>query len=729
MKKPSLFWLFLLFAVAFPVPTGAGNAQLPVVQTNEPPAYEVSLKDLGYGDFSLRGMYGSTRLWVPFRSDWTFTEPVTLEVTYIASPLLHLRSTLTLYANDLELGSIHPVADGQPHTVSFTIPVDRLGGKGIVLDFQGYLRLTDDACEETNNPGQWVQILTRETRLRMQPQWRPAEANLSNLATKLVVRDAEVYGDPMPPLFFVLPDDPTPTELTVAGWVTARLAAEAGTLPVVRTIFASQAPWEDFGDAQVVVIGTPDRIPWLAEYGFQLPAPWTGRGFQDAQGETVPEVHGVIQILSAPGRPHRYMLVLSGATEAGLRRAGEAFQERRIFLALQGEYVFVGEYPPRVETLPPPPWTTDTTTFAQLGETDRRVRGTGEHSVYLYLLRPPGWVLDKGSQLVLRFLTSPALTSRESYIAVYINSVPVGAVRTGPEFPSEATLELPVTRLNRDPQGKVPSRFTVRLAVGNFMREQNCEQVHPEAAWTEIRADSYFVTPHVYFAVPDLQAFPYPFVQTEASAAAATLIVLPPSPTEQDIAHGLSLSGLLGRFAPHNVTFSLTRGDVVTEEDLKPAHLILLGEPDRQPWTSQALQKMPEVPGYRGQRGLYRALTSPLQGLLREGTSPWNPDRVVLLVFGNTPEGTAQAVQALLAQTPPVDQPGSVARVDEWGQTHILYRAITEAPVPEPGKVYQEPKVPPPQPWLVITGILLLAALAVVGLIVWVRWRYGNREA
>ena len=62
----------------------------------------------------------------------------------------------------------------------------------MTLDFQGYLRLTDGPCEETNNPGQWIRILTRETRLTLNPTWRPAEPELAQMDEVLVVREATV---------------------------------------------------------------------------------------------------------------------------------------------------------------------------------------------------------------------------------------------------------------------------------------------------------------------------------------------------------------------------------------------------------------------------------------------------------------------------------------------------------------------------------------------------------
>ncbi|NPA05797.1 MAG: cellulose biosynthesis cyclic di-GMP-binding regulatory protein BcsB [Chloroflexi bacterium] len=688
---------------------------------------QVSLRDFGYHDLFLRGMYGNARVWIPLRSDWMFQTAATLELTYKASPLLRPRSTLTVYVHDQEIASFHPQADGQWHTERITIPVRMLQPPGFTLAFQAYLRLTDDECEETGNPAQWLKISAQQTRLRFEPAWRQAEPDLSQVADLIVVSAASQYKNmTLPPVVFVLPENPTRTELRVASHVAARLGAESSALPPIQVEWAATFDPMTAGDAQLILIGTPDRQPWLAQHGADLPMPWDGRQFTTPEGLAVPNDEGVIQLLPSPARPYRYMLILSGATTDALLKAGEAFAHRPTFRTLQGEAMTVRGAMPLADPFPPPPWTTEVTTLAQLGADDRRVQGAGLHTVTYYFRRPPGWVLDKGSKMVLRYEASPALTSREAYIAVFINDVPVGTVRTGPDFDqNEVTFELPIERLNRTPEGKVTPRFMVRFEVGNFLQERNCEQVHPEAGWTIIRSDSYFVTPHVYFTLPDLQVYPYPFVSIEQGDP--TWIIVPEKPARQEVAYGLRLAAQLGHYADER-TFSLAvlTTDQVTEDGLKERHLIVLGSEARQALIRTLLDKLGPLPGYRGEQGIYAALQNDRQGLLREGMSPWNPERVVLMAFGLTSEGAARAVEALLADVPPVDQPGVwAALVDEMGHTWPIYRE-KQVPNIEP-QIEREPLLPRPEPWLVVTVVLLLAAAAIWGIIIYARRRMARQ--
>lgn len=721
------FWaLRILLLLALGVAWWPGGAALVAASTAGAPLVQFTFDDLGYRDLALRGMYGTASVWIPFQGDWAFEEPLTVVLAYEASPLLRPRSTLTVLANDLEVTSTRLEADGQKHLLSFTVPVERLRGKGVALRFRAYLRLTDEACEETNNPGQWVRILP-ESQVVMRPTLKVQEPNLAALADNLVLSAVD-YRPQAPGLLFVLPDDPTATEMTVAAQVAQRLSAAAGRRPAnleVRTASTfdpTRAP-----DAPVVLIGTPQRQPWLGRLAEALPYPVTETGFLDAEGQPVPPEDGAILVAQAPWNPARWVLVVSGGSEEGLRRAGAAFADEATFAWLQGQGRFVRSTLAAPPPVPPRPWSMETTTFAQLGADDRRVDGAGVHQVYYYFRRPPGWVFDKGSRLVLRFAASPALSSREAYIAVFINDVPVGTVRIGPDFPQqEVVFDLPVERLNRTPTGQRPLNFTLRLEVANYLIEANCEQTHPEAVWTIIRADSYFITPHVFATLPDLQVFPYPFVSTDPTGD--TALIVPPRPNERDLSLLLSLAAHLGYHAPAPVGLRVVPGDQATPETVGDAHLIVLGSRARQPLLETMLEALGAVPGYRGEAGLYRALGNVYQGLLREGPSPWNPDRVALLAFGETDAGYERAVQALLTHTPPVDEPGSVALVESDGTTRVIYRSSQTAPQYEPGQVNREPLLPALEPWMVLALVLLGTVLGVWLVILWARRRYGRLQ-
>lgn len=292
-----------------------------------------------------------------------------------------------------------------------------------------------------------------------------------------------------------------------------------------------------------------------------------------------------------------------------------------------------------------------------------------------------------------------------------VGTTPIGAGIEETYF----TFDLPVGLLNETPLGERPQALTLRLEVANFLTEASCEQIHPDAAWTKIFADSYFVARHLYMPLPDLQAFPYPFVSDQPHAP--TTIVLPPEPNGRELGLALSLAATLGHFAPADFELHLLTADQASPETQAGANLIVLGSSERQPLANQFLEAMGAVPGYRGQAGLYQALKSQQSGLLREAPSPWNDERVALLVFGRSEAGFEQAARALFNAAPPVARPGSVAVVEPGQPPRIIYRAIEAVPEAEPGQVQREPLIAPPPPWVVITLILVVTTLAVLAII------------
>jgi hypothetical protein len=673
------------------------------------------LSNYGYGDLSLKGMYGAAAAFIPFQSNWVVDDVIRVEATYIASPLLNRdRATLTVFANDMEVTSIRPVGDGEPHTLSFTVPSDRVRQDGILLRFQGYLRITDEECEETNNPGQWLTIL-RTSAVQISPTLDEASPTLENTLPDLVVRNVPTDAENVP-VVFVLPQNPNTATLTVAAQVAARLGstADADNLPFEVITNLTGLTDELRNSANLVVVGTPDTQPMLQELADSLPAPFSADGFTSAEGETVPAEHGVIQILNAPWNAARKILVVSASGEAGLRLAGDSFRHTPTFVTLQGEYKFVRELSANPADYTGAPWTTPTTTFAQLGDRMREIRGTGIVDEYYSFRRPAGWILDEGSTLTLDVSFSPVLRASESYVSAFINDVFIGTLRTGQGIAMQpVTFALPVAQLNETPTGERPQNLTLRLSVANYLAETRCEQTHPETAWTRISPNSYFTTPHVYLTLPDLQAFPYPFV-SDAADAPTTTIIVPSEPTPDDLANGLSMAATLGRYATHGVNLALVTSADASQQTHGDSHLIVIGESARNPLVNDLSEGMVAVPD----PAVYESLQNPQFGVLREGQSPWNAERVALLVYSASEAGVNEGVSALWKTVPPVSQPGSVAVVEDGKSPRIVYRANNTSPQRESAQVVREPVVPQPEPWLVVTGILLLATVTVVAIVV-----------
>lgn len=639
---------------------------LPPTETPTPESEivtSVSLSDLGQEDLFINGLEGTGSIWIPLPANWII-EDVQVELSYIGSSLLHEeRASLTVLTRDQPVASIQLLGNGNEQRVSFTVPVEYIyQGSGFSLDFGGYLRLTDAVCEETNNPAQWVNI-TNDTNLTIGATLDRASPKLEELSRAIVVRNSL---ETPPSVIFVLPDNLNGVALTTAAQIAARLGEQIGR-NIVRfeVVMASNLTEQQMAESNLVVVGLPEDQPLIHQMAENLPAGLEENSFLTIDGSPAPPEQGIIQIFNAPWNDALKILLVSAGNEAGLQLAGQAFASSSAFQLLTGEFQFVENVEVRTSLSPEAPWLMPRTTFAQLDYSNQTVTGPGVSSVYYYLRRPPGWVLESGSQLTLNLAYSPALEPG-SHVAVFINDVFVGAMQPGQ---TQSTFELPIADLNGIQGSEIPQTLEIQLDVANIMSIEICQDTDPETAWTSIQADSFLVISHSYVPLPDLQAFPYPFASDQLDVP--VVIVLPAQPEEYEVSAALSIATTLGKYALGDLALSVLTSDQVSEETHADAHLIILGMRTRQPLVDEFLAMMPSV----SEDDLYQTLRSDTAGILRETLSPWNTARVILLIVSETEVGFTNAANALFDAALPTEGAGLVT-TSAIGQTlQIIYDA------------------------------------------------------
>jgi hypothetical protein len=705
-----IIWIGLLMLTLAGTPSRAQDA-LP---------QSITLADAGYGDLTLSGMYGAAAAFVAFPSDLHIDSPLEVRLVYSASPLLNAeRSTLTVLAGDAPLISIRPEISGAPHEVRFEVPAERVSADGLLLTLQGYLRLTDDACEETNNPGQWLTIHDASV-VRFDPRPLSEAPDFATLPRAMIVQNPLESVDTAP-LVFVLPLNPTGPELTAAARVAARLGAQSAQVRPLEVLAVTDLTDSLRASANLVIIGTPERQPLLATLdGLRAALNADGSGYLAADGAAVPAGDGVLQLTPSPYNPARSLLIVSGGTSEAVVRAAGAFENYATFTNLRGDYELIRADGRAPEATVAPPWSSGITTLAALGVPDRTVRGTGITDVYYAFDRPAGRVLTQGARFTLDAASSPTLYNAESYVAAFINEVFIGSLRTGEgATANRLTFELPVELLNQTTSGSRPQTWVIRLTVSNQLRQDACAQVHPETAWTTISSASAFDVRFGYLTLPELQAFPYPYVGSDAQPAA---LVVPNSPTSDEISAALRLALVMGHRArgidlPLEVALT---GDV-TQTSHGNYHLLILGTLDRQPLLTTMIDQLPPVFDTQ----LYQAVSEVDSGIVRQSASPWNRERVVTLVYSAGADGFDKAYRGLITGAPPVGVPATFAIYRELdAPPSLTYRSITAEPAATP-TVAGEPLLPVMEPWFGVTVVLTLATVLII-VILWLAYRRGN---
>lgn len=685
-------------ATSTPTPT-ATHARPSPTPTSVPPTaiptaivspLVLSFSELGYGDRTATTMFGSLEYYFPVPQNWLLQEGTALDLVISHSPLLRSnRSTLTVIVNDVSILSTRldesNVSRGRLHIplpiVGFGDSPDRADGYAVRLQF--YMRLTDLVCEEITNPALWATVLS-DSSLTLAATPRPPADDLALLPYPFIVRNAR---DPEAPLTFALAPAPSADELAAALTMAVYLGQQSPAQPLTLTARL---------DGQVGPLGHHIAI------GFS-PEP------------EIPTGPAVISLASDPSG--QSTLTLAGQSPL---LAAQAMVQPVLRSQLSGRTAIVrGLADPSLQPATWP-WHRDAATFAQLGATDRTVRGIGDQGATFYFKRPAGWDLTAGEIFLDLHLTpSPLLLPHQSGVRVRINGYDVGAISFDQDRPADGfyRIALPADLLNVTPDARHADDLIVEIIAQQHVYQVECEPTHPENAWTTVHANSYFYLPHSDLPLPDVSTFPYPFVQPPSDGPQTVTIGLPLPPTQGELSAALTLAQSIGRGTLGPLpAITVVPADSAAE----PAgHLILIGTPERNPLIAAVEAKRPS-----DEHGLVQTLvTGDAITNLKESPSPWESGKFVLMLSG-TEEGLPLAAQALEDTLPSA----SILAVRADGSVEPIKREVPPPALPGPLTQTRPPLLPQPETWQVVVGVLVVTAIAIVATVVGFRLRSRRRE-
>jgi len=625
---------------------------------------DITFENLGYDDLYIRGLIEDVSVQIPINYDWIVQADIPVQLRYQASPILNPdRTIITLIVKGDEITSFRPITDGAEHDFAFTISADNLKpGENFAIQVAASLYITPTDCQDQINPGQWFKILNSSS-IVLTHSLNPEPASLADLPTAII--NATPYEQPA--VIFVLPENPDSTTLTVAGQVAARLRRLSNIIPQPFQVkMAGTLTEAERQDANLVMIGLPDANAEIGALAAELPAPLQDRAFMTLDQVKVPGSHGVIQIIKAPWNPARHILIVSATELSGLRLAGQAFASTPTFRALNGSFHFVRGLESPLESDTQAPWLTPTTSLSQLGFYDRAFDGVEAVATYYNVRRPPGWLLLPGSSLTVNLGFTPMAVG--SNVIVSIDDVYVGTIDTSEQATStEVMLPLPVEELNAAAQAKGGLNMVVKMSVSNLLPINQCQDFDPGIISTEIEASTFFSLQHDYIDLPDLRAFPYPFISDQPRTPVTLLI--PAEPNIDEIAKVINVAGILGEYAITDFNMEIITADVMDENTHANSHLIVIGLTNRQPFIFQLIDSTSAVGS-----SVYQIADNTVDGVLQMGRSILNENRYVLNIFSGNQTGLDQAVASLLSPLPFVSQSGSIALVQTGQPPRIVFR-------------------------------------------------------
>ncbi|MFH1908077.1 MAG: cellulose biosynthesis cyclic di-GMP-binding regulatory protein BcsB [Chloroflexota bacterium] len=140
----------------------------------------------------------------------------------------------------------------------------------------------------------------------------------------------------------------------------------------------------------------------------------------------------------------------------------------------------------------------------------------------------------------------------------------------------------------------------------------------------------------------DLRLLPEPIYQLGSTTPAASALVVPDSPSADEIRAALIVSASFGRMSRGKMPLSLLTASQLAASLWTSQHLIFVGKPAAFPMLSQV-----SLPAPVSGTTFVSSEIQPEDGILQMTISPWDNTKVILVVGGNTDAGVVKAAQAL----------------------------------------------------------------------------------
>jgi cellulose synthase operon protein B len=441
----------------------------------------------------------------------------------------------------------------------------------------------------------------------------------------------------------------TPKQMS-GSWLTAaaRLQASIGRLADFRPVETrmvqqfNQLRWND----RLVVVGTPEEQPLLKS--LKLPYGISNNQILDGGRNPLPADVGVLVLTTAPnsGVP---VLVATGNSAEGVTKAVQSLVQPQNRQLNTGQAVLVTD----LQDIPSPnarEWsryipTANSFKLSDLkGQNnqpfeDTTVRGAYAPPIEFDFRALPDDQFQRGNTMTLHYSYGPQVNPRLSTVEVRLDGTPIGANRlTSVDGENNKKLDVNL------PENLIKPNSKIQVLFNLSPREPGeCGRVSDQQLWGKVHADTQFKLNRISSVqLPNLKLLQngYPFAAPQDLSEMA--IVLPDSPTRADVATLLEFSERMGRVSQANsIKLDVYTTGTLPNEARSQKHLVGIGTRDKFPFP-EAFESggfsLKNLFTRQSNQGQVQALPDN-EGVIQSVMSPWNGNRVLLALSGQSESG------------------------------------------------------------------------------------------
>ena len=607
----------------------------------------VTFADLGFRQASLVSPFDSTSVYFSIPANWRLAPggevQLDYEVTLSGADAGLIKDqnpyggTLTVTFNN-QLVSTISLSDLGTHTMKLTLPANAL--TSVRQDGRHQLTITLNAQFSCLYNISALVVIKPTSTFTLPFEVSTPDLNLSRLPAPFYLRNALLPD----PTLLVVPNDPDAKELQAALNILSGFGSLVGEKFDISLVSAKELTNQTIAASNLIFVGRPDEIDTLAN--IKLPLPVAGKKFVNLPAESADD--GVLEMALSPWNDSKVVLLVSGNSPEAVDKAAQAVSAGRVLVYQNPALAYVASVQPLSNSLP----VVENFSLQSLGYQNETLSGIGLNSIQYLFNASKEQLHSKDSGIDLVYYHSGLLDYGYSSFSVELNNQVISSAPFTKETEQLTTLQV------KFPPGLLrfgENRLTISARMLNTT---SCDTTGFSDPWLTISDQSTFHLPATTDvttsnpALLDLKFFPNLFMgQSDLGDVA---FVLPKTtPSTWRIAGQMAYE--LGRNAnPLISNLKTVYADNVPQPVLDQSSLILIGKSSTIPLLSKINDKLPapfdlktDTASESNMQVTYRIPKGMNVGYLELLNSPFNAEKPVLVLAGNSDDGLALAGDAL----------------------------------------------------------------------------------
>jgi len=708
------------------------QAPISVFAQDEVTSDRFTFLELGQNEISLRGPHDSRTFSFGLPADWRLDGGGELELLMTVSfnqavatdsdvPLVVSGGILSVEFNDVVVG-VFPMNQVGQVQERLLIPVEAM--ESLRPDGRMKVDLILDSGLSCYVNQQMIVILHAGSNFAFPHTPVTPDTALVNFPRPLY-QDSIVQES----VLFVVPDKPTSAELRSALTVAAGLGNLTSSNMLMDLATVSELTPARVAEQDLILVGKANTMPLLSD--LETPAGVVSGKFRDSNQDD-----GVIQMINSPWNPANVVLLVGGNTDAGVVKAAQAISTGVIRAGTLSNLSVVESVQPD----PINPSLAVYQTLADLGYDNDQLTGIGSNTASYRFYMPPGAAISADAYFELVYSHSALVDYDRSGVVVALNNRPIGSARFTDTTASSSTNRL---RVSIPPSTVIPGNNILTVNV-NLLPLDVCSDPSFQELWGMVWSDSYLNLPLGIFpasaaSVMGLDTYPAPF-SFDSTLGSNAFLLQKDNPDAWRAA--LQIASFLGdRASGALTTLGAFYADEIPEAEKANYNLLIVGQPSKLPVMAELNETLPapfidggDIASQSNMQVTYRVPPSAPVGYLEMVASPWNPDKVVLTIVGNSAAGIRWAGSALVDPVLRSSLAGNFAVIDGTqvltGDSRLISAdsaAIPTSAVSGSGPQSEPINVTPPTPvrpsWILPT--LIISVASVILLLLWLV--FGDR--